>query len=172
MAFLLIGGVVGVISGLVLALQDGGDTDDKVAGALVGCLIGVFLGLFVAFAFVMGGPQHASVERSRTPLVALQDTVSVQGRFFLGSGSINGELVYVYYYETEDGGIRSGYVSANRSVVYEEDRADALVVTYEEYLEPSPFRLISGYNGASSRTYKIYVPKGTVVRSFQLDLEQ
>lgn len=50
----------------------------------------------------------------KTEIISLQDTNGVSGNFYLGCGSIDGELYYAYYYETEYG-IKYGSISGENS---------------------------------------------------------
>ena len=96
-------------------------------------------------------------------LVAIRDKDGVVGNFFLGSGMIRGDQYYFYYRKNKDGSVTPDKVYAGQGVrVYEEDRADATLDTYEWKLnKPWAWWVsISVNNGGWS--YKFYVPKGTV----------
>lgn len=99
-------------------------------------------------------------------LVTLKDTSGVEGRFFLGTGRTASKFYYSYYYETNSGGVRFGRIDADDTVVYEENRDDAIIRVYGK----DNVRAF-GIEFADDK-YEISVPRGTILRGYsQLDLE-
>lgn len=142
----LFGGFLGLLLAGLIACAAGG----------VGFGIAVGLGHAFPAEYKYAGDIH---------LVALQDTQGVEGRFFLGSGSINSAPTYTFYYEDGTGAIKRGSIWAYGVAVYEEDREDAFI-RVEKKDNIRPF----GIEFTGDR-YEVHVPKGTVLRTFKLDLE-
>lgn len=103
-----------------------------------------------------------------TKLVALKDRFGEEGRFFLGSGSIDQKPYYVFY--REDGkAIILDKVPAEGVKVYEEERHNAIMERYflvRKGWKIHPAAVDSNCKGV----IKFRIPKGTVVRSYNLDL--
>ena len=96
-------------------------------------------------------------------LVAINDAQSVNGSFFLGCGSINENMYFVFYFEKADGAIQYKRVKAEWCSVYESD----------EYKTPKAELINKGnlLSGACYESAKFYVPVGTIKRNYNLDLE-
>ena len=140
-------------------------------GASIGAVVGVFFGVILAMILGLVINQTSYVEVSRSPLVALSNETSVEGRFFLAGGTIGSDMHYMYYYETGDGGISYGEVSASTVTVYEENRNDAVIVRFVRIGETTPFTFdASSGGGPRLSRYEVYVPEGTVLRSVWLEL--
>lgn len=124
-----------------------------------GCALGDFL------------PKSSELS-GKDELVAFSDGRSVEGPFFLGSGYVQETPYYFFYRKTSDGGIVQGSVPAVNSVLYEE--ADDVAGAHMKTLA---WRTRSDWalwfsSGRVRYSYQIYVPKGTVVRQFVVDLKR
>lgn len=141
--------------------------------------MGLMLGACVAFlaavpavglAFLLGlmFESHA-VKTGQSNLAAIRDKDSVSGQFFLGSGSIEGSPYYFYYRLGKDGGLRPGKVKASSGVVvYEERRADAILITYRFELDQPWAWIIAAPVSAGGSSYEFRVPEGTVRRGYSM----
>ncbi len=70
----------------------------------ISVIVWLAVDLFVWTGFAIGGIEQTEVEVvDSSEIVALQDTSSVSGSFFLGSGSVNNNDYYVFYIDTESG---------------------------------------------------------------------
>ena len=111
-------------------------------------------------------------------LVSLADNSEVSGEFthrlFYVYVSIDTNEVYTFYYKLDDGGYKRGKVDSTITTIYE---VDGVIPHIEEYtfqkkydLNPILEALLT--SGSSEEIYyKIYVPKGTVAKSYNLDLQ-
>ena len=68
---------------------------ESILGGLIGGVIGVIIMLAL--------PMKTEINTYTYKIETLQDNNSVSGSFFLGSGSIEGKMKYVFYYETNGG---------------------------------------------------------------------
>ena len=111
-------------------------------------------------------------------LVSITDDSQISGK---GSGglfyvrvSIDTEEVYSFYYQVNEGGFKRGKVDADTTTIYEKDDCTPHVVEYTTYTKNkmnSILRIILafGYGESSQKTYEIYTPTGTILRTFNLN---
>lgn len=142
--------------------------EPSIAGMFgIGCVF-AFVSLFAA-SIIFGNVEPRWV-KYELPLVALNDSTQVEGRSsFLGGGYINESWVYVFYYPNDTGGYELGWDYEYESVIYEEDRTDAVRYTF---VDESPVlgKWTFGYNGT---TYKeFHVPEGSIARDITFDLNK
>lgn len=113
-------------------------------------------------------------------LVSLQDESQVSGdirgkRYYLYA-SINTDEVYNFYYETEDGGFKKAKIDASKAVVYEKDDCNPAVVEYTTYTKSKMSEkwqkiLMLDILETEYKSYKVYIPKGTLTREYSLDAQ-
>ena len=142
-------------------------------------VIGAFLGLMLGFFVILALPTKDSVlEGEKLTLVALAGNPGgVSGIFFLASGVVNSNPTYVYYYQSKDGSIKLGVIAAEGTPVYEEDIQIPYIVRLikEERYDVSGMKkiilpLFFDVNSRKDGGYAFHVPKGTVKRNVNLDL--
>ena len=158
--------LLGLIAGYLFA-QGARDTFLTVLSSLIFALSLSAAGLGAASGLgqlTMASPPYTL--QSRSELMALNDFNGVQGRFFLGSGSINSKFQYVYYHRAEDGSIQLGTADPERTKLYEEPREDAVMLRYTQDSSTT----LWGIRRAGKPRAEIRVPEGTVLRGMQLDL--
>lgn len=128
---------------------------------LSGFIVG---GICTGIAFAVGTAFDAhAVQQASQELVAIRDKDGFQGRFFLGSGVIKGDQYYFYYARLADGGFKPGKVYAGDGCrVYEQNRKDAMLVTYSWELNKSWAWLVGLPTATGGYSYDFYVPKGTI----------
>ncbi len=154
---------------LVLLLFKNEDLSLKI---LVSCMAVAIAG-WLGFMFALGmGITHSYHLDREFELVTLKDTPSndPSGAFFLGIGGVDSELnfYYVYYYEDEDGSVRLGKINSKHARIYEEDREDAVIKIYEK---PALSRFGLTFRHSRPTKAEIFVPKGTILPGYRLDLE-
>jgi hypothetical protein len=123
----------------------------------------IFVGLGNAF---QQNYEHVSTEEKS--LVALQTRDSVEGSIrngvFASYGSIDGKRVISYVTKDESGGIRTGTVDADQTVIYEEDSKPRMDVLH---WEKRNWLWIDGVI-STTETYVIYVPVGSLVENYEV----
>lgn len=144
--------------------------------------ISLFIGLLSGFAGALVGvmlalalPTDYETVETKFNMETLQDNGGVEGSFFLGCGTIDSKMVYVFYYgagKTEEGDTiyRMGQIDADEAdVVYinrESDEAPHLI----KYVKQSSDAFMNNFSVACGKTwYRIYVPKGTIQNGYSLD---
>lgn len=170
MTTIIILAIIGAIIG-VIASYDGSDYLEEIflylSSAILGALIGGIFGFLIALAI----PSKTETVIDTYYLEALQDNNSVSGSFFLGSGYINGEMKYVFYYET-DGGYKIKQLSYDNALIKYTNETPK-VETYREVQTDAFINKFSVYMGGCGCNNKniIYVPKGTIKQNYNLDAQ-
>lgn len=151
---------VGIISRIFRHI--GGSILGFFIGILVWCLLMGIVGVFKS------GEYNKIVKHE---LISLGDGNSVGGQFVLGCGSIDNKMVYTYYRKEVNGdGIIRRSITASMTKIYEIDSLQS------PYLE---VHIISGGEfdddwfptciNMGNQKYKIFIPKGSIVRDINLD---
>lgn len=128
----------------------------------------VALGVVGIIAGATGKPEVVNTDKA--PLTALNTGTDISGRFFLGTGSINGEPSFTYVFEQEDGGFQLSSANAIQSSVYEVDDATPHVEIDNYRLKPNEFwsPMSWMFNINYDSIYRFYVPKGSVLQNYQV----
>lgn len=112
------------------------------------------------------------------PLVSAGDALSVSGElhssFFIQQGYISEKLVYVYYYQLENGGFKSATIPADATTIYyledcnqpylEEVTTTSYFINHNKIPEKRIFK-------SSEITYRLCVPEGSIIREYKFDAE-
>jgi len=129
--------------------------------AVLGAVIGGLLMLLLAIWF---GPTAQFKGDSEHHLVALQTSSSVEGRFFLGSGYINGERT-LNYITDDDGAFRIQSADADASIVYQD--SENPTVTVFEFSFENPW--FAPWSFGTTYTYEFHVPEGSILSDYTID---
>lgn len=131
---------------------------------------------------ILDKSEYQMIEHQKE-IVAIADNTHLSGEFsggmFVFSGSIDSQPVYSYYARRGDGFVQE-HVPSNLSIIYE-DTKDAGYIKWTTCDANMPFDWWEWkYNGCEGKTvsyesdlvghYEIHVPPGSVVQSFNLDL--
>ncbi|QWI73323.1 hypothetical protein ER45_030710 (plasmid) [Bacillus mycoides] len=170
MVLLLISIVLAGLSAMVVSyiLEDKFDIDSVILPIIAACI--VFIAVF--FGGMYMAHQNAATTRNidATELIGLNDGSNVTGRMFLGSGHVDGELVYKYAYKKGEGYnidmIRADLVDELRYIKDgSKPRIERQSVSFDSWVVGF---LIQPFS--ESKTI-IYVPEGTIQNTFTVDLE-
>lgn len=119
------------------------------------------------------GPARVETEQ----LQALSVDKSLNGSFFLGSGTVDEEPVFYYYQKNEDGSFFLDYAYAEDVTIVEDSgppRYDqtchALLQFWPGDYQPWHAGDISDQAAQCDRKATFYVPEGSVTQSYNLDL--
>lgn len=101
-----------------------------------------------------------------TPIVALEDNVASRGKFFLGTGTSKSDIYYYYMIDTERGYVMESVKAYDAYIKYDVD--PRIVVEsgrgfnhWYNYIWAIP----------TSTYYTIYVPEGTILNNYNIDLK-
>ena len=168
MLIILVCGIVGVIWSYV-ELNKGEKEFCVFVGVLSG-LGGAIISLVLG-AVLAGFMGMTEVKVSGAEIASFVDSSSVSGSFFLGCGTIRESNHYFVYEVASDGGIEQNHFDVERTKLYESNDLKEMgrVEKYKNVLTCDPKGLF--FLRPDTFYYKIYVPKGTIIRQFRADLE-
>lgn len=136
------------------------------------------LGVFLFFVVVVLGSIAAAMvlsicalgfpqaETSRSELRAIAVSSSVEGRFFLGSGYVDGKRV-LNYITARDGFSEVEQVRADHARIYEDADSRPYLATVDHVADVwwfAPFRVESGFPRSD-----FHVPAGSILENFTID---
>jgi hypothetical protein len=132
--------------------------------------------VFAAWFYSANTPQtEKTVILEEVEIIALKDQSNIDGEIFLGSGHIQENLAYVFMMKTEEGFV-SDQVEIDRDnpesvIVVESDFERPRIVKTQKELEPKVAAIVPWLSVEEfDQKTIIYVPVGTVDRSFAIDL--
>ncbi len=143
----------------------------------------IFVVMFFVSLFGLGaiGAQsyQETAKTAEYELVSLQDNSQISG--YAGGGlfyvyaSMDTNEVYMYYYKSGDG-YKKGKITSENVIIYEQESCTPSIVEYTTYTKVKMngiLEAILSFNGFrdEEKSYEFYVPKGTVVQTFSLDLQ-
>jgi len=159
--FIIIGLLIGI---LITKLNDSwySDLSDYWFGGSMGIFIGLAIGLFVSLSIGYSQPKTQVI--TSTGIASLQDVNTVKGKFFLGSGTIDGKQVFSYYEEVGENQYKLQQQPAELSTVIEDGGTYVAFVSNVTkdsiwYLSPS----------ITQPDVYFHVPKASVLNEFTLD---
>lgn len=146
--------------------------------AIIICVVIFFVSFFSLVA--ISSKSYQETERTAEyELVSLQDNSqisgSARGGLFYVYASMDTDEVYMYYYKSGDG-YRKGKITSENVIIYEQENCTPTIVEYTTYTKVNMNGTLKGILSFCSftdeeKSYEFYVPKGTVVQTFSLDLQ-
>lgn len=136
--------------------------------ALIGLIAGMILSLILGATFAGFGAETRVLSQETKALYALADGSEISGSFFLGSGSIDDNMRYVYIVETEGKGYKMETVNINSAYIQYSDEEPTVTIT--SYMFDSRVLNFFGIYPASTE-YIFRVPEGSITNSYVIDLE-
>lgn len=130
------------------------------------CFIGFLIGLAIIIGIGYLPPQYFA-EKKAVELVALKDNVATEGNFFLGSGHIEGELMY-FYLKKEGDGYRAGKIEAEKVVIFEAENMTPHIQWYSSKFKNWNWNLIAM---PTKEKIEIFLPPSSIIRNYKIDLE-
>ena len=100
--------------------------------------------------------EHGTL-KSTAYISAMKNTGEIEGRFFLGSGSIS-ENQYYYYLMKVGNGHKMVKVPVDRTVVFEDDNEIPRIETHHIM------------NTLGAECYKAYIPNGSILYEYNIQL--
>ena len=148
----------------VINILSSADLIEWVGTLIIGIIIGAFLGFVVAL-FIPSEKKWVLDETHE--LQSFKDNSSLQGGFFLGTGSVNGYIKYTFYYKI-NGGFKLMQLDYEDVIIkYSNEKPK-----FEKYKEVCTEATINKYSLYFEHTkYTVYVPEGTIKQNYVLDAE-
>ena len=179
MNILWIGAIIGIIIGIIVALNTcfsfwEGFGITFIIGALttvismIICVIGA-----VGLQSTYDAGDMATTKYTDEPisLVALCDNMGTNGTFYLGSGTIDSEIKYVYAYEDEDLGMITKTKSANECYIKNIPNGEKpYMVKWKEIPKANFWTWLFG-KPIPTEKITFYVPATAVYAGYNIDFE-
>lgn len=138
-------------------------------GYVFGVFFGGVIGAIVGFVVAIALPMDLYEKHETYKVVSLQDGSNVKGNFFLGCGTIEGKMQYVFYYE-ENGMYRMAQVPYDDVSIKYTDKAPVAQV-YTITATDAFINNLAGDFSEGDKRYIIEVPKGTIQSQYNLDAQ-
>lgn len=159
--------IIAVIFGIWFCCINDGDFADF----LLGFVLGLFADLLVLLLCLLVSFSSApSYESAPQPITALADNHLIQdSSFVLGCGTIDEELTYTFVKGNPEEGMTVEQVPAEDCVVKYTDKAPYYTEKRQKF---NAFgRFMWGVDSMGCEEYVFYVPEGTVITGFNIDLQ-
>lgn len=160
--------VVFIISVIVLLIS----TEKFFESLLSGLFFGIFIGLicYILFGGIVGLKVGTEWVVEETPIVALNDNSSAINRHYLTVSSTGENYIYRYVVETEEG--KQIKELRNRSTVYiKEGPYEPKIEFRTKKITNSFTSLFANLMFVENEKIYIYVPTGTILEDYNIDLE-
>lgn len=141
---------------------------DKLQNACFGAVGGLFLGIILTIIIGLFFETTTEVYSSER-IYALQDNNSITGSFFLGSGSVEGDIKY-YYLVAEDGGKFMKSVSADEVIIHDDVSSDSARIDNHRAVFKNKNNMRWGMPMTLAKNH-IYIPSGAIKYNYNVDLQ-
>jgi hypothetical protein len=159
--------MIGALIGLLVNDDWGDRILFGVSGSILGIMIALLLSLLVSL-IVDDVVDKQYLKEEEISIIALQDGSSTNGRFFLGSGSFDGTMKYVYM-TSNSGEMKMSSINVdNVALIYSNTTK---IETYKSHYKSKAVKYWFGDNSWDRNIYKIYIPEGSVKQNFNVDLQ-
>lgn len=138
----------------------------------------IVVAIFSTFVAIMGiglSNEAASISAATEirmcneyQLQALNDNVGVGGRFYLGTGTFSDEPKYYVMIKSDTGYKMETYKINEATLIY--TQTEPRIEQYELYFTNPWVRFFCGDTSVDDY-YKIYVPEGSILNTYQVDLK-
>lgn len=156
--------IVLVIAATAYAIWQGYDWVDGIPVLFLTSIAGLVI-LFLTAVFI---PCNVDLVNEKTAgLKALGTSSKAQGRFFLGSGYVDGKRVLNYIQQADDGAMKVSQTEADDALIFE--GSDSATVTTKHYDYNNGW--IIPWPIGSTDKYDFHVPSGSVTESYTIDNE-
>ena len=110
---------------------------------------------------------------TKTNLLAISNSESVEGRFFLGSGYINGQQVFSYIEDHDEYAVVDQVNAGSTTRIYEDAGTKQPWMTVQEYTQDAWF-LWPGWHWGDvwMDTYEFHIPKDSIVSDYEVDVNK
>lgn len=169
MLFIIVGAIIGLIVGIIYAFNNCYGFGESFVVAILIIILGATIGgvcmtFSSAIADCCAEKNWYTVQD--TDIYALQDNLTTEGSFFLGSGHINDELKYFYVKETDVGYTVCNVDADDSYIRYTTDRC---------HIEKQSYKFSNDFVAAiaipMSERYIFHIPDGSILNNYAVDLK-
>lgn len=162
--------IIAMIIGLIIAIyQTYNGWMNTILDYIVFSCVGIFFGGIIGLIVAIALPMNTYDKHSSLNIATLQDGNSVSGKFFLGSGQIEGKMKYIFYYE-ENGMYRMMQLNYDVVQIKYSDEKPKVNIT-QNYPTKAFINNFAIDMDCFDKTYIIEVPKGTIKSNYNLDAQ-
>lgn len=170
--FWVILGVIAVIISIVWAIKDSIEWESFMsfiivpAIAFAAFLVSV-LGIGLSNVMATGIADTEVFLDHEWELHSLNDNIEIEGQYFIGTGSFDSEPKYYVMLKTEMGYEMKTYDISEVTLIYSDTPR---VEFYKNYYTNPVVKFFCGEESLDTH-YKIYIPEGSILNNYQIDLE-
>ncbi len=160
--------VIGYLLSLYFIYIDNGSIEvEEFIILIFSSLIFALIGLILAVSL--------SVEYKTTTwhkdLVTVKDNNTTTGSFFLGSGTIGGQMKYVYYIQNNDNTYQMFQTDCYKAKIKYVNTKPQIVITEVSVDETLWNKFALDIVGETGQTYIFEVPQGSIKNNYELDAQ-
>ena len=179
MNILWIGAIIGIIIGIIIAIDIcvgfwehfGIAFAIGMLGTVISVIICLIGGVALQAAYEAGDMATTKYTDEPISLVALCDNMGTNGTFYLGSGTIDSEIKYVYAYEDEDLGMITKTKSTNECYIKNIPNGEKpYMVKWKEIPKANFWTWLFG-KPIPTEKITFYVPATAVYAGYNIDFE-
>ena len=164
-----------IAAGLALIVAFWGGLGEPKGKEKLRFMAGLFVIFFIIFAifglFLTAAALHAPQYEERTfttdtRIYSLRTESSLSGSFFLGCGSIEGTLSYIYYADAGNGGMLLKTIPSAGVVIYQDEADNPYLRTFTT----SDVNVKTGereYSIFDLKQHEIHIPPGSVIQEYK-----
>jgi hypothetical protein len=140
-----------------------------------GVIFGILINAYFVGVILFEGKER--IIFNTVHIAAMSTRNEINGSFYLGTGNIEGEQYYVYFYD-KNGGKALDKIKTSMAIVFEENRIDAVIYEvhtkdkFKKLNDISRWCILKPSNFTYFSCYEIHVPVGTIKQQYDLGLKQ
>ena len=144
---------------------------------LSSCFLVVAILVFIGFlllevnAWFPDYTEEIIEKNEKIQIYSMAPSSTVNGTFSLGSGAVNGEFVYLYWYKDKDGGLVQDYVSSSKKttkiypLIEDEEPHLKIFLKISQTIDPKTGEVVLE-KVIEGPLYYFFLPEGYVIQSF------
>jgi len=143
---------------------------DAALGKMIFGMVGFTAGFFISFLIlpeIFGDKSDFNHHKYEQNLVALNNSITSSGRFFLGSGALKVEKRYYYLVNTKKG-VHSRSVDASDAYIVEHDSISSPKIVFHEFEEKTKLWYLPSRKMVDevSNYLQFHIPEGSIKRQY------
>lgn len=123
----------------------------------IGCALGLICTIFI--------PQKTTIEVTELELASIADNSSISARFFIGTGTVEGKMVYAGYIKKGKGYKLIQIPIDNSEIIYTTSNPHIKII------DKKPILLQFGFPFSHGKKYEIYIPENSIKTNYNLDAQ-
>lgn len=138
-----------------------------IMGVVLGGMLGGCIGVLVSIGIAFAAPEETIYQETKK-IVAAKDNITIEGHFFIGGGTIDGDMYYFYYTQSSYGYYESHKIKAKHTRIYEDEELNPYIKLYRSQNAGAlKYFAIPWFTVSAD----IHIPRGSIVQKINFDLE-